>query len=64
MKQTPLTQVPMERPVRLEIHVLAYLGDFMNVFEESIRRKALSNLNTSVPSPAFPRCTASVRNPS
>lgn len=54
----------MERPVRLEIHVLAYLGDFMNVFEESIRRKALSIQNTSAPSPAFPQCTASVRNPS
>lgn len=34
------------RPIKLEAHVLAYLGDFMNIFEESIRRKALREIHT------------------
>jgi hypothetical protein len=52
-RQTPFTQVqimsstePKPRPIKLEAHVLAYLGDFMNIFEESIRRKALREIHT------------------
>ena len=52
-QQTPFTQVqimsstePKSRPIKLEAHVLAYLGDFMNVFEESIRRQALREIHT------------------
>lgn len=58
-QQTPFTQVltmssaePKSRPIKLEAHVLAYLGDFMNVFEESIRRKALREIHTM---PRVPR---------
>ena len=32
--------VPKPRIVKLEAHVLAYLGDFMNVYEESVKRLA------------------------
>ena len=31
---------PKPRPVRVPIHVLAYFGDYMNQFEESIKRLA------------------------
>jgi len=34
------------RPIKLEAHVLAYLGDFMNLFEESVRRQILKEINT------------------
>ena len=58
-RQTPFTQVQImssteakPRPIKLEAHVLAYLGDFMNIFEESIRRKALREIHTMpVPGP-------------
>ena len=36
---------PRPRPIKLEAHVLAYLGDFMNIFEESIRRIAMKEIN-------------------
>ena len=43
------------RPIRLEAHVLAYLGDFMNIFDESIRRSVLKEINTpSLTKPAAP----------
>jgi hypothetical protein len=35
---------PQPRPLKLEAHVLAYLGDFMSVFEESVKRLAKSNI--------------------
>jgi 23S rRNA maturation mini-RNase III len=38
------------RPIKLEAHVLAYLGDFMNIFEESIRRQILKEINNPTPS--------------
>jgi hypothetical protein len=38
------------RPIKLEAHVLAYLGDFMNIFEESIRRQVLKEINNPTPS--------------
>ena len=41
---------PKPRPIKLEAHVLAYLGDFMNIFEESIRRKALREIH-NIPKP-------------
>jgi hypothetical protein len=30
------------RPLKIEAHVLAYLGDFMNIFEASVKRLANS----------------------
>lgn len=42
---------PKPRPIKLEAHVLAYLGDFMNIFEESIRRQALREIHT-LPKPS------------
>jgi len=35
---------PKPRPIKLEAHILAYLGDFMSVFEESVKRLALAQL--------------------
>ena len=31
---------PKPRPIKIESHILAYLGDFMSVFEESVKRVA------------------------
>ena len=31
---------PKPRPIKLDPHILAYLGDFMIIFEESIRAAA------------------------
>ena len=63
-RQTPFTQVqimsstePKPRPIKLEAHVLAYLGDFMNIFEESIRRQALREIHT------MPRATTDTQKP-
>jgi 23S rRNA maturation mini-RNase III len=42
------------RQIKLEAHVLAYLGDFMNIFEESIRRKALREIHTMPEQPKPP----------
>jgi len=60
----PFYTSPMEakpRPIKLEAHVLAYLGDFMNLFEESVRRQILKEINTpsgDVPAPK-PSATSS-----
>ena len=35
---------PKPRPIKLEAHILAYLGDFMSVFEESVKRLAQAQL--------------------
>jgi hypothetical protein len=65
---TPLTQGPtMEeskpRPIALEAHVLAYLGDYMSVMEESIKRLAQQEILKQGESvPADPKYTASARN--
>ena len=50
----PFNTCPMEakpRPIKLEAPVLAYLGDFMNLFEESVRRQILKEINTPSDSP-------------
>ena len=39
------TPEPKPRPIKLEAHILAYLGDFMSVFEESVKRLAFAELN-------------------
>ena len=38
---------PKPRPLKLEAHILAYLGDFMSVFEESVKRTAIQTLKSS-----------------
>jgi hypothetical protein len=68
---------PKPRPLKLEAHILAYLGDFMSVFEESVKRLAttslekggspntgLNNLKHAEQSQAGQSNTASVRSPS
>ena len=61
---------PKPRPIKLEAHILAYLGDFMSVFEESVKRLATSpntGLNTlrhAGQNQAGQSNTASARNPS
>lgn len=42
---------PKSRHLELEAHVLAYLGDFLTTFEESIQRIALNTLKHPSPSP-------------
>lgn len=42
---------PKPRPLKLEAHILAYLGDFMSVFEESVKRKAIQTLKSSNQTP-------------
>lgn len=44
---------PKPRPIKLESHILAYLGDFMSVFEESIKRIAKEEVS-KIQSPAAP----------
>ncbi len=51
---------PKPRPIKLEAHVLAYLGDFMNIFEESIRRQALREIHTM---PRQPKPTTGIQKP-
>ena len=57
---------PKSRHITLEAHVLAYLGDYMNVMEESIKRLAqqelLKQLKQGESKPADPKYTASARN--
>ena len=60
----PLLHSPMEprpRPIKLEAHVLAYLGDFMNIFEESIRRIAMKEINNPL-TQASPLVSSSLAN--
>ena len=61
------------RHICLEAHVLAYLGDYMTLFEESIKRLAeqeiqkqfaASSLMRDESTPGDPKYTASSRNPS
>ena len=54
---------PKPRPIKLEAHVLAYLGDFMNVFEESIRRKALREIHALPGLPEQPKPTTGTQKP-
>ena len=39
------------RPIKLEAHILAYLGDFMSIFEVSVKRLAINTLKPHEPSP-------------
>ena len=61
----PFLHSPMEakpRPIKLEAHVLAYLGDFMNIFEESIRRQTLKEVNN--PTASVPHLNSADKPPS
>jgi hypothetical protein len=42
---------PQPRPLKLEAHVLAYLGDFMSVFEESVKRLAIKEVRSNIQKP-------------
>jgi hypothetical protein len=33
---------PKPRPIKLEAHILAYLGDFLQTFEESVKRRVIN----------------------
>jgi len=33
---------PKPRPIKLEAHILAYLGDFLYTFEESVKRRVIN----------------------
>lgn len=63
------------RPLKLDSHVLAYLGDYITVYEETIKRiarkaaqaaaaapTASNTLNSEGQIPAAPKCTASAPN--
>jgi hypothetical protein len=59
---------PKSRTLTLDVHVLAYLGDYMTMLEESVKRLALEEVKKQQNSkqdgsvPADPKCTASSRN--
>ncbi len=66
---------PKPRPLTLDAHILAYLGDYVTMLEESVKRIALEEVkkqqSNSAESlmpkedgskPADPKCTASSRN--
>jgi hypothetical protein len=60
---------PKPRPLTLDAHVLAYLGDYMTMMEESVKRLAQEELkkkqtNSAESTPGAPKYTASARNPS
>lgn len=42
---------PKPRPIKLEAHILAYLGDFLQTFEESVKRRIISIQKLPSPSP-------------
>jgi len=50
------------RPLKLEAHILAYLGDFMSVFEESVKRLAINTLKPLEQSQIDQSNTASARS--
>jgi hypothetical protein len=63
------TVEPKPRPLTLEAHVLAYLGDYMTMLEESVKRVAQQELKAepfkkAESTPGDLKCTASARNPS
>ena len=33
---------PVQRPIKIEAHILAYLGDLMTLFEESVKNAVAS----------------------
>lgn len=53
---------PKSRPIKLEAHILAYLGDFMSVFEESVKGIAINTLKHQGQTPISQSNTASSRN--
>ena len=42
---------PKPRPIKLEAYILAYLGDFLLTYEESVKRTTLNTLKPPLPSP-------------
>ena len=55
---------PKPRPIKLESHILAYLGDFMSVFEESVKRLATNTLKPAGQIQTVQSSTASARSQS
>ena len=55
---------PKPRPIKLEAHILAYLGDFMSIFEESVKRLATNTLKHAEQSQTAQSNTASARSQS
>jgi hypothetical protein len=41
---------PKPRYLKLDAHILAYLGDFMNIFEKSVQQKARNSISSSTES--------------
>jgi hypothetical protein len=59
--EIPLTQSATckgKRTITVEPHILAYLGHYMRTFEESVKRKAMTQC-TSAPSQSSQSNTAS-----
>ena len=50
---SPQMQRQKQRPriLKVDIHVLAYLGDYVTAFKASIKKKAQDVLASSTPSP-------------
>jgi len=46
---------PKSRIIKLEAHVLAYLGDFMSVYEESVKRLALAAIKSKAQPVSSPK---------
>lgn len=55
---------PKPRYLKLETHILAYLGDFMSVFEESVKRLAINSLKHEEQTQTAQSNTASSHNQS
>lgn len=60
---------PKPRHLTVDAHILAYLGDYVTMLEESVKRLAQEEVkkqqtNSAVSVPADPKYTASSRNPS
>jgi hypothetical protein len=53
------------RPLKLDSHILAYLGDYITVYEETIKRlarKASNSQYSQAQTQSDPKCTASAPN--
>ena len=49
MLQNPEPIKGKPRPLKIEAHILAYFGDFLNTFEESVKRVAINEVKTLKP---------------
>ena len=37
-------ETPRPRPLEVDAHILAYLGDFMIIFEQLVKKKAIEEI--------------------